>query len=166
MQMFDPRHAITGSLLYFDLDVVLLDNIDWVLDLARDRFWAIRDFRYLWKPERQEINSSAMFWDPWRYHWIWEAFSQKGPETVARQFAGDQDYLNSVLPPAEIGFFDQQKVVSYRWQIKDGGWDNRRRVYKQPGAGDVLPLGAAIAVFHGSPKPHELQQSRIMAHWL
>jgi hypothetical protein len=84
---------------------------------------------------------------------------------MIKRFSGDQDYLNSVLPRDQIGFLDQHRVLSYRWQIKDGGWDNHRRAHRNPGAGAQIPVESSVIVFHGSPKPHEVQERSILAHW-
>jgi hypothetical protein len=166
MQMFDPGYSIQGPLLYFDLDVVIVSDLDWMLDLPQDKFWAARDFRYLWRGDRWEINSSAMLWDPERWYCIWEDFSKQDRSTVTRRFAGDQDYLNSVIPKDQIGWFDQQRLISYRWQAKDGGWDNNRRVYQRPGAGSEITSDCSVLVFHGTPKPHEVQDHVVRQHWI
>jgi hypothetical protein len=165
IQMFDPAYNIQNPMLYFDLDVVIVDSLDWILDLSLDKFWAVRDFRYLWRPDRWEINSSIMFWDPVQWHWIWSDFSEKDRSCTTKRFAGDQDYLNSILAPEHIGFFDQHRLISYRWQAKDGGWDNHRRVYRHPGAGTEIPPQCSVLVFHGTPKPHEIQDSMIQSNW-
>ena len=165
LQMFDPAHAISDAVLYFDLDVVIVNNLDWMLDLPMDRFWAVRDFRYLWRTDRWEINSSVMRWTPGQWHWIWEDFSAQDRPSVIKRFAGDQDYLNSVISKDQIGWLDQQRLISYRWQAKDGGWDNHRRVYRQPGSGTEIPTDCSVLVFHGTPKPHQVHEHLVLQHW-
>ena len=49
MQLFNTAHH-AGPLLYFDLDTVIVKNIDWLVNLPLSYFWAVRDFKYLWKP--------------------------------------------------------------------------------------------------------------------
>lgn len=165
MQMFDPRYGITGPMLFFDLDIVVVASIDWILDLPLDRFWGVKDFRYLWRADRHEINSSIMYWDQSRYHWIWEGWTRQDRAATIKKFAGDQDYLNSVIPRDQIGFLDPQKILSYRWQIKDGGWSNHTRSHRSPGAGANIPAGSSVIVFHGDPKPHEVHEKSISQHW-
>lgn len=165
MQMFNAKNKIDAPLLFFDLDTVIVNKIDWITDLPLDRFWAVRDFRYLWRSDRQEINSSIMYWDPNKFHWIWDGWVQQDRNAMIKQFSGDQDYLNSILPAEQIGFLDPQKILSYRWQIKDGGWDNQRRTHRHPGAGANIPKESSVIVFHGSPKPHEVQERSILEHW-
>jgi len=165
IQMFDPRHGISGPLLYFDLDVVIVDNIDWMLDLPQDKFCAVKDFRYLWKANRQEINSSIMFWQPQRYHWIWEEFTNRTRQAVIKKHAGDQDYLNEVIPKDQILLLPEHRIQSYRWQVLNGGWNNQSRSYHRPGTGCNITAGTSVVVFHGDPKPGTVQDAVIRAHW-
>ena len=41
-----------GRLFYFDLDIIISGNLDWMLRLSSEKFWAVRDFRYLWKKNK------------------------------------------------------------------------------------------------------------------
>jgi hypothetical protein len=121
MQMFEPGR-IAGRLLYFDLDTVIVDNIDWMQDLDSRYFWSIRDFRHLWRPSWKGMNSSVMLWDTSRFGWVWKEFQQNDVKTQARLFHGDQDFLNSVLTERDLKFLDESLIKSWRWQIKDGAW--------------------------------------------
>ena len=62
MQLFNPAH-FSGQLLYFDLDTVIVSNIDWIINLSPVFFWTIKDFRSLWRPDLQSMNSSVMYWN-------------------------------------------------------------------------------------------------------
>ena len=164
MQMFDGLH-VQGRLLYFDLDTVIARPIDWMLSLPSEYFWTIRDFRHLWRPNWRGINSSIMLWDTVRYRWIWQRFQENNIAAVTRQFHGDQDFMNSVLTDKHLRFMPEHLVKSWRWQIKDGGMDMRTRVYRRPDAGSVLDPDTAVMIFHGSPKPHEVQDPVIQRLW-
>ncbi len=165
MQMFEPGR-ISGRLLYFDLDTVIVDNIDWMQDLDVRFFWSIRDFRHLWRPSWKGMNSSVMLWDTTRFAWIWKEFQQNDVKTQARLFHGDQDFLNSVLTERDLKFMDESLIKSWRWQIKDGGMDMKTRVYRRPDAGSVLLPGVKILIFHGSPKPHDVHDPVIEQNWV
>jgi hypothetical protein len=56
MQMFNPEHHI-GPMLYFDLDTVIVNNIDWIWKKPTSYFFAFCDFKYLWSPNFYGINS-------------------------------------------------------------------------------------------------------------
>jgi hypothetical protein len=164
MQMFDDQH-IKGRVLYFDLDTVIARPIDWMLALPSQHFWTIRDFRYLWRANWRGINSSIMLWDTDKFGWIWQQFCQHNIAAISRQYHGDQDYISSVLTDRDLRFMPENFIKSWRWQIKDGGMDMKTRVYRRPDAGSVLDPDTAVMIFHGSPKPHEIQDSVIQRLW-
>lgn len=164
MQIFNDE-AFQGRMLYFDLDVVITGNLDFLLQSSPKYFWCIRDFRYLWRPQWQGLNSSVMFWDTKRFRKIWKNFRGQNIHDIMRRYAGDQDYLTAVIDAGDRRFFDEGVMQSYRWQIQDGGMDMNRRVYKRPGAGAVVTPGAKVIVFHGRPKPHEAADAVIDKLW-
>ena len=45
MQLFNNK-TFKGTLYYFDLDVIIWGNLDWMLNLDPKRFWAIRNQKY------------------------------------------------------------------------------------------------------------------------
>lgn len=164
IQMFDPRH-FSGRLLYMDLDVVIVRNIDWIWNLNPRYFWAVHDFRRLWRPTWQGINSSIMLWDTQRWQHVWQEFQDRNIAATIKQFHGDQDFLNSVIDPAELRFIDPEQIHSWRWEIKDGGMDIKSRTYKRPDAGSVLTPKTSVIIFHGEPKPHQVLDTIIQKHW-
>ena len=154
MQLFNAQHH-QGDLLYFDLDCVIVADLQWLVDLPTDHFWTIRDFRYLQRAGYSGMNSSVMWWNTERYAHVWENFSRQDINQTVRKYAGDQDYLYAVIPPTEVRYFDRQQLQSWRWQVQDGGYDFTQRRARKPGTGPALDPAASIVVFHGSPKPHE-----------
>lgn len=164
MQMFDCRR-IQGRVLYFDLDTVIVRNIDWITALEPRYFWAIRDYRSLWRPAWKGINSSVMLWDTVRFDWIWQDFAGKNIHATTKLYHGDQDYLSATIPDRDLRYIDPSLIKSWRWQIKDGGMDMKTRVYARPDAGSVLDPYTHVMVFHGRPKPHEVQDPVIQQHW-
>jgi hypothetical protein len=164
LQMFDLRHC-QDPLLYLDLDTVIVQNIDWVWQLDLRYFWTVMDFRRLWKPAQQRINSSMMLWNPRLYNWIWDDFCQQNRAEVFRNMPGDQDYLDRVIPRSHLRFFDQDSIKSWRWQIHDGGINLTTKKPVAPGSGAMMDAATAVVVFHGRPKPHQIQDSWLHQHW-
>lgn len=165
IQMFEPGR-LHDQVFYFDLDTVICRDISWMKTLDRKLFWTMRDFKYLWKPQWQGINSSVMIWQAKDFHWIWKRFQQQGIQDVMRRFHGDQDFLTAVLPQDQIGMMDQDLIKSWRWQIKDGGMDIHTRRHHRPGTGACIDPQTCVVIFHGSPKPHEVQDTVIQQHWI
>ena len=163
IQLFNSEH-FQGPLLYFDLDVVVTKNIDWVWQSKLRHFWAVKDFKHLWRPMYQSINSSIMWWDTTQFDWVWHNFLDLRLEQTLKRFRGDQDYISSVITEQQRRYFNTDWVKSWRWQCLDGGYDFKRRTWISPGSGTTVD-NTTIMVFHGNPKPHETQDPVIKQHW-
>ena len=164
LQLFNINNH-RGPLLYFDLDTVIVDCIDWIVDLPTNVLWAPKDFKYLWRPSHNGINSSVLWFDTMAFYDVYRQFAMQDVKTVSRRYPGDQDYLNEYIIPKRRRFFDPAHVRSWRWECHDGGFDFRRRTNRRPGTGTET-LGASIMVFHGNPKPLNLLHDPVIAeHW-
>jgi hypothetical protein len=165
MQLFNSAHH-AGPLLYFDLDTVIVSNIDWICQQSLKYFWAVRDFKYLWRPTDYQINSSIMWWDTREFDSVWQSFQREDLRKIMRQNHGDQDYINTAISEVDRRLFDIERVKSWRWQCLDGGYNFTRKTYKNPGLGSQIDHRASVIVFHGQPKPANLQDSLIIRHWI
>lgn len=164
MQMFNSAYH-RGPLLYFDLDTVIVDNIDWIWTLPTTHFWAVRDFKHLWKPSHCGINSSVMWWDTQKFDRVWQQFQSQGRDQLMRRYPGDQDYLNISITETERRFFEQNCIKSWRWQSLDGGYDFKNRCHKTPNSGTHFDSKTSVLIFHGRPKPSETTDPVILEHW-
>ena len=167
IQLFNPIHMLPdqGQMLYFDLDTVIVGNIDWLWNVNRDRFWAARDFQYLMKSSRWKINSSVMWFDPLKYSYVFKEFDIKQIVNNARcPWHGDQDYIFSKVKD-DVNYYSTDQILSYRWQVKEGGFDFRYRKPINPGAESTITGTASVLIFHGNPKPHEVTDRLILSHW-
>lgn len=165
MQMFNSK-TFAGNLCYFDLDVVVVKSLDWMLQCSPHFFWGIRDFRYIWRPTWSGINSSMMYWDTTKFHYVWDKFKNTALATVMRQYAGDQDFISAAIEQNKRQFFEDAYIQSWRWQVNDGGMDPKKRTYRMDNAGAVLDPKTHIVIFHGRPKPHEIQDQAILKYWV
>lgn len=164
MQMFDPMHH-RGKMLYFDLDVVIVKNIDWIWQLPADYLWAIRDFTYLNSPQTNSINSSVMWWNTHNFEFVWTGFQQLDLAQTMLKYRGDQDFISRAVGLSQRRFFDLQRIQSWRWQCKDGGFNFKKRQPHAQGQGANVGRDTSILVFHGRPKPHEEKDTLVQAHW-
>ena len=164
MQLFNPAH-FSSNLLYFDLDVVIANHLDWIPELDTNYLWTIRDFRYLQRRDTATINSSMMWFNVDRMAWIWHKFLRTDVKTVIKSYPGDQDYLGAILDVNQRRFADDFRFESFRWQCLDGGYDFARRRHFHPGAGVKIQPSTSVVVFHGHPKPHEVQDPLIREYW-
>jgi hypothetical protein len=164
MQLFNREH-FSGTLLYLDLDVVVVRDLGWITTCQQEYFWALRDFRYLQRKNISNINSSVMYFNVDRFGWIWDDFAKLNINDIVKRHAGDQDYLGHVLNVNQRRMFEDQYFESYRWQVLDGGYDFQRRTHRQPGAGAIIAPDTAVVVFHGQPKPHQLPPGELRSIW-
>jgi hypothetical protein len=164
MQLFNAKYH-AGPMLYFDLDVVIVNKIDWILDLPLTHFWALRDFKYLWRPTHYGINSSVMWWDTTKFDYVWQNFTKKNLDYVMRTNRGDQDYISKSIDLVNQQFLDSARIKSWRWQVLDGGYDFKRQAYNTPGSGTQLDNTTSVLVFHGQPKPAQTTDFQIVQHW-
>lgn len=163
MQLFNSgQHA--GPLLYMDLDVVIIKNIDWIVESSTEYFWGIRDFKYLWRPTSYSLNSSVMWWDTRSFDSVWQQFVQQ-PQLTVDQHRGDQDFINTAIAPKKLRLFDQDKVQSWRWQVHDGGLAFPSKKPLSPGSGACVSDTASVLVFHGDPKPETVLDPVVKQHW-
>lgn len=165
MQLFNPEHH-QGNLLYFDLDCVIVRDIDWITELSTEKFWTIKDFRYLQNPMLSTINSSIMWWNVEKYSYVWDKFKSLDIDQTVKQYHGDQDFLNATIDYNNRRYFDNRLIESYRWQACDGGYDFSQRQAKQPGTGTKITGDTSVLVFHGQPKPHEVHDPLIVQLWV
>lgn len=164
MQLFNPAH-FTGNMLYLDLDVVISNNLNWVIDHNTDYLWTIRDFRYLQRCDTTIMNSSMMWFNVNKFSWIWDQFTQKDFLSTIKNYPGDQDYLSAVLSVNQRRFFDQHHFESFRWQCLDGGYNFAKRRHISPGSGVKIQPGTSVVVFHGNPKPDQVQDPVVQKLW-
>jgi hypothetical protein len=164
IQMFDPRQH-SGPLLYFDLDTVIVKNIDWIWQQNLTYFWAPKDFKYLWSSGHMGVNSSVMWWDTQKYSFVWDNFNCNNM-TQNLKYRGDQDYISDIIHSKMRRFLDTDQVQSWRWQCLDGGYDFTRKRHRTPGTGTTLLETTSVLVFHGKPKPDQVQDPIIVKHWI
>jgi len=163
LQLFNHKHY-QGPLLYFDLDTVITDNIDWITHQSLEYFWAPRDFKRLWRPNYTGINSSVMWWHTSKFYDVWQTFHNQEFPLLQRRYPGDQDFLSDVIAQDRRRFLDERLIRSWKWECLDGGWDFKHRKHYDPNTGTRLD-GAGVLVFHGQPNPCQVQDPVVLQHW-
>lgn len=158
LQMFKPGVLPDGEYLYFDLDVVIVDNIDCLFEW--NSFAAIRDFI---RPDNgilpgKEYNSSCLRFNNVQSAGIYHHYinNRKLWHSYQKQvhFFGDQNvtshYLNS-YPDFHKPFPDEW-IWSYKKGVKRGAHaGDRSQMF-----GKWIPNKGKVCVFHGEPNPSEV----------
>ena len=164
LQLFNPEH-FAGDLLYFDLDVVIANDIEWIISGSTECFWTLRDFRYLQRSTTATINSSVMWFNVERFSALWQRVQTDDIQEIVRRLPGDQDYITRCLDPAQVRFLPRERIVSWRWQALDGGYDFAQRRHRTPGSGTEISGDVSVLVFHGRPKPNQTHDPVILDLW-
>ena len=164
IQLFDSE-KFSGSLLYFDLDTVIIKQLDWIPQLSLEYCWTVRDFKFLWKPLSHESNTSVMWFDTNKFNYVYKNFKSTDLHQTMLKYRGDQDFVTDQIKTTYLRFFDQNRVKSWRWQCLDGGYNFDKKQHKTPGAGTELTETTSILVFHGHPKPGKTTDSVVIQHW-
>jgi hypothetical protein len=106
-----------------------------------------------------------MWFNVERFSALWHRLETENIQEIVRRMPGDQDYITRFLDHNQVRFLPRERVISWRWQAHDGGWDFRTRRPRAPGTGTVLKDGISVLVFHGDPKPHETYDPIIVENW-
>ena len=150
--------------LSIDLDVVIVDTLDFTADHPEHDFmiarnWSRSGVRGSGCLYRLKVGSHTEIWD----HFIRDPESAIDQHHGKTRLIGEQKWLNAHF--AEFSFFPDGKVVSYKRHCHSKG-----RIYNI-GSIELLntarwgqakpPPGAALISFHGDPSPEQVRHS----HW-
>lgn len=149
LEMF--ARPIDGTVLYFDLDTVIVGSLDAIATYPH-RFTMAHEF---WRPHL--LCSTAMAWSgDWSA--MYGAFAAD-PARIARRYdkelpnnrIGDQAFIEDrILQPDTFrDLFGEHSIASYK-------------VHK---CQDAPPADAAAVAFHGHPKPHQILTGWVPREW-
>ncbi len=157
LSLFAPEFCgLQGRLLYLDLDLVIVGNIDFLYDAPGD-FVILRNWSRnpMW-------NSSVMRFRIGAYAPVWNRFRADAEGVMARCH-GDQEWIFHCVP--EAANWPAEKIVSYKKSLDSRAFPllaklgGERLGLRAPACLDTrLPASAAVVVFHGKPDPEDVAQ--------
>lgn len=164
VHMFDPNLPLAGRILYFDLDIVIHNNIDKLATGHGNTFLGIRDFNRKFHASWMYLNSSVMSWIHGTQSHIFQQFNKNLNE--AQRLQGDQDWIWKTSKD-RIKFWPIEWIQSYKWEIrsrdelilKDG-----KRNFKSI-TNPIIPPTCSVCVFHGDPNPHDVLDPYVIDNW-
>lgn len=165
IHMFDPSLPLAGRILYFDLDVVIHDNIDKLAQIHSAEFMGIHDFNRKFYANWKCLNSSAMAWNHGHESYVWEKFKENPKE--AQRLQGDQDWIWK-LASSRIKFWPREWIQSYKWEIRSReqlAVINGKRQFKQENHSVQIDPQCCVTVFHGDPKPQDVKDKFVIDNW-
>ena len=163
--IFCPTHFYLNDVnLYFDLDMVIIGNIDKLLKHKQGYFVGLEDVgRALGKPTK--LGSAVMRWQGSMYKDIWEIF-ERDPSISKKFPGGDQDWIWH-LHKKHIQFFPKNWIMSYKWEVRnikelvriDNKW-----IFKDIRDPEIHEDTSVLA-FHGTPDMEDVQDKIIVENW-
>lgn len=165
VHMFDPNLPIEGRIIYFDLDVVIHNNINKLVENCGDAFYGIRDFNRKFVPKWDKLNSSVLSWIKGTNSNIYQQFI-KNPNS-ALKLHGDQDWIYQVAGNT-IKYWPDSWIMSYKWEIRSRNevdFSQRTGRRFRTIANPVIPEECSICVFHGEPNPHDVLDPYVIDNW-
>jgi hypothetical protein len=64
-----------------------------------------------------------------------------------------------------LKFFNHAQVKSWRWEVMNGGYDFEHRRHKSSEQGSTIDDDVSLLIFHGDPKPHEVNDEIVIKNW-
>ena len=164
VHMFDPTLELHGRILYFDLDILIHANIDKLIVNRTDEFLGIRDFNRKFHPTWNILNSSAMSWDQGKHSDIWRLFYKD--LSSAQKLHGDQDWIWKIAKD-RIKFWPDEWLMSYKWELRERNELTRvNGVFQFKNIRNPrIPKDCSVVVFHGDPKPQDIQDPFVIDNW-
>ena len=162
--LFKEDHFVAGETnLYFDLDVVIIDNIDKLLDHMPGHFVGFEDPSKIFN-RIPKLNSSVMRWQSGHYSDIWNLYHSDRRQSNGLQ--GDQDWIWRLHEP-QIKFYPDPWIQSYKWQVRRHSELERIgavHTFKTVRSPEVHKY-TSIFVFHGTPNPEHVSDPVVVDNW-
>jgi hypothetical protein len=163
--IFREGHFPVGDTnLYFDLDMVIVKNINNLVDYKPGQFVGLRDVGRVFRPGWRKLGSAVMRRQADTYTSIWSEFNKN--TNLAKRFPGDQDWIWH-LHKDTIQFFPDDWIKSYKWEIRNRsellglGKNSKFREVRNPG----IPAETSVLAFHGYPDVHDVLDPVIVENW-
>ncbi len=137
-----PLSDLAGKVLFFDLDVVIVGNIDCFFSYS-DRLAIVENWS---QPNRLIGQASAFCFEVGRYQPLLARYLAN-PDATARQYLTEQVYITRALGEGNFDFFPPEWCRSFKFHCLPGGILNS---FFTP---TMIPENARVIVFHGNPNP-------------
>jgi hypothetical protein len=162
--VFSKDLPLQGTILFLDLDLVIIKNIDELWTYSPGKFCIIRDFNRSTIKEWNKFNSSIFKFEKGSYSFVWENFIND--TKITKKMHGDQDWIFTQIKN-NFQFWPDDWIRSYKWEIRnrqDIIRDGTKRIFKEIVNPDIDPK-TKILVFHGDPKPSDVRDPIIVDNW-
>jgi len=163
--IFKAGHFPEGdTILFFDLDMVIIGNIDMLITYLPGEFVGLRDVSRKFKADLNKLGSAVMRWTAGEHSDLWDEL-EKSPN-LTKSFHGDQDWIWH-RKRDQIEFFPDKWIQSYKWEIRSREeltQQGSKFLFKEVRNPEIDPETAVLA-FHGTPNPEDVQDPIIVDNW-
>lgn len=150
---------LEGTILYLDLDVVVCGNMSpmWDYKPKETVFW-----NDSWNGDSR-LNSSVLRFEANALTPIWTGF-EKDHIKWAILFRGDQDFIRAVLKKYEV--WPSEWIKSYKHELRSSSakYKSKGKTYLTKGE-PYIENDLKIAVMHGHPKQHLIEDEWVKLNW-
>ena len=142
-------NGLTGTCLFLDLDIVIVDNIDPIFELSGE-FLIAFDKR---KRKSSIGNSSVFRFEAGAHHDIYENFNNNSSK-ILNIFRNEQAYLSDMIVKKGIfQYWPKDWCPSFKYHCVPNFPLN---YFLSP----KIPMGAKIILFHGLPEPTDAAEGK------
>lgn len=162
--VFSQEIPLDGTLLFFDLDVVIVKNFDYLWTFEPGNFCIIRDFARSRIKQWDKFNSSVFRLEKGSRPEVWNNLISD--LTNVNKYHGDQDWIYKEIRK-NYNYWPDNWIQSYKWEVRSKkelvGLNQQRRFSTV--SNPVINHDTSILVFHGNPKPDEVRDPIIVDNW-
>jgi len=164
---FNPNLGLKGTVLFFDLDVIIFENVDYLFTFEPNKFCIIRDFNRQFIKNYNKFNSSIFRLDTSMHSEVYTNF-MKDPNGPMRRYHGDQDWIRATIPDGGFEYWPIEWIQSYKWEMR--GRPNYNKMPRglrdfETNGDPVILDDTSVAVFHGDPNPHNCKDQWVIDNW-
>jgi hypothetical protein len=165
---FNPNLGLKGVILFFDLDVVIFKNIDYLFTYKPGKFCIIRDFNRKFIRNYNKFNSSIFRLTSGMHSEVYTTFL-KDPNGPMRRYHGDQDWIRVMVQDGSYDYWPEEWIESYKWEMRGKpNYDKQprgQRDFETTGE-PIIKDDTSVAVFHGDPNPHNCKDQWVIDNWI
>jgi hypothetical protein len=160
--VFNPELQLNGTILFLDLDIVIFNSIDSLFLYEPNKFCIINDY-YSKRKGKFGMNSSCFRFEHGTNNQVYYDFMSNSKKIMS-SLHGDQDWIQMSIK-SDYAYWPDSWVKSYKWEMY-----NEKEIIKNGDSYIVIgnpkiELDSSIAVFHGYPKPHQVNNDWCKKNW-
>lgn len=150
--LFSNEHELQRQLIYFDLDVMITGNCDFLHQIEHDKFGMVAESKWSTAhhqgASRTLYNTSVMVLNPVYHNFIWTRYI-RNRELIQSAFHGDQNFINHLMNRQGLTYnkylvaLDPQKIVYWFWDVVNGGIIDREVIRSEDNGNGTIKIREA-----------------------